>query len=76
MPALGDNAPVGPALHTPLCRELGIEYPILSAGIGTAAGPALAAAVSQAGGFGVMGASGMASDELGRQVAAVRELTT
>jgi len=76
MPALGDNAPVGPALHTPLCRELGIEYPILSAGIGTAAGPALAAAVSKAGGFGVLGASGMPSDGLGREVAAVRELTT
>src|SRR5256886_10217109 len=71
-----DNAPVGPALRTPLCRELGMEYPIFSAGIGSAAGPALAAAVSKAGGFGVLGASGMPSDELGRQVAAVRGLTT
>jgi nitronate monooxygenase/enoyl-[acyl-carrier protein] reductase II len=53
-----------------------MEYPILSAGIGSAAGPALAAAVSKAGGFGVLGASGMPSDELGRQVAAVRGLTT
>jgi NAD(P)H-dependent flavin oxidoreductase YrpB (nitropropane dioxygenase family) len=76
MVAVRDNCAVGQALRTPLCGELGIEYPILSAGIGTAARPALAAAVSKAGGFGVLGASGMPSDELGRQVAAVRELTT
>jgi len=62
-------------LRTPLCNEMGIEYPIFSAGIGSAAGPELVAAVSNAGGLGVLGASGMAPDEMGRQIRRVRELT-
>jgi len=62
-------------LRTPLCRELGIEYPIFSAGIGNAAGPELVAAVSNAGGLGVLGASGMAPDEMGRLIQLVHELT-
>ena len=66
---------MGRELRTPLCRELGIEYPIFSAGIGAAAGPELVAAVSNAGGFGVLGASGLAPDEMGRLIRQVRELT-
>jgi NAD(P)H-dependent flavin oxidoreductase YrpB (nitropropane dioxygenase family) len=63
-------------LRTPFCHELGIEYPIFSAGIGLAAGPELVAAVSNGGGFGVLGASGMAPDEIGRRIGRVRELTS
>src|SRR2546425_1431402 len=63
-------------LHTPLCRELGIEYPIFCAGIGTAAGPDLAAAVSNAGGFGVVGASSFLADAMPALIARVRERTT
>src|SRR5437879_11079335 len=62
-------------LQTPICRELGIQYPIFSAGIGSAAGPELAAAVSNAGGFGVLGASGMPPDEIGRRIMSTRKLT-
>jgi len=51
-------------LHTPLCDLLGIEYPIILAGMGGAAGPTLAAAVSNAGGLGVVGATGYTPDEL------------
>jgi NAD(P)H-dependent flavin oxidoreductase YrpB (nitropropane dioxygenase family) len=40
-----------PALRTPLCDLLRIEVPILSAGMGSVAGPELVAAVSEAGGF-------------------------
>jgi len=36
-------------LHTPICDELRIQYPIFSVGFGAAAGPELAAAVSNAG---------------------------
>ncbi len=49
------------SLHTPLCDMLEIEYPILLAGMGGGrddfmpSPPALAAAVSNAGGLGVMG---------------------
>ena len=41
-----------PVFHTRLCDLLGIDYPILQSGMGTVAGPELAAAVSNAGGLG------------------------
>ncbi|MGZ4258417.1 MAG: nitronate monooxygenase, partial [Gaiellaceae bacterium] len=62
------------ALRTRLCEELGIEYPIFSVGFGPGAGPELAAAVSDAGGCGVLG-GGMPAVELRRRIAATRELT-
>lgn len=47
-----------PTLRTPLCDILGIEYPILLAGMArTSSGP-LAAAVSNAGGLGTIGGLG------------------
>ena len=61
--------------RTRLCAELGIEHPILSVGFAAGAGPELAAAVSNAGGLGVIGASGMPPDFLRAQVARTRELT-
>ncbi len=64
-----------PYLRTPICDELGIQYPIFSVGFGAAAGPELAAAVSNAGGFGVLGASGMPADEIERRIARTRKLT-
>lgn len=62
-------------LQTPLCRELGIEYPIFCAGFGTGAGPELAAAVSNAGGFGVLGGSAFLPDRLHELITRIRELT-
>jgi nitronate monooxygenase len=46
-------------LRTPLCEELGIDHPVWSVGFGAVAGPDLAAAVSNVGGFGVLGGSGV-----------------
>lgn len=47
-----------PTLRTPLCEVLGIEYPVVLAGMArTSSGP-LAAAVSNAGGLGVIGGLG------------------
>jgi nitronate monooxygenase len=63
------------SLHTPLCDLLGIRYPILNAGIGSAAGPELAAAVTNAGGFGVLGGGGMPLEAMRRLVAQTRALT-
>lgn len=64
-------------LQTPICRRLGIEYPILSVGFGISAGPELVAAVSNAGGCGVLGASSgaLAIEELRRRVRRCREMT-
>ena len=46
-------------LKTELCRALGIEHPVFCAGIGAASGPELAAAVSNAGGCGVLGTASL-----------------
>lgn len=70
-----DNEAVTSALHTPLCDLLGIQYPILNAGIGPAAGPELVAAVSNAGGFGVLGGGAMPLEALRRRVSRTRSLT-
>ena len=45
----------GPRFRTSLCDLLGIEYPVLQAGMTGVAGPALVAAVSRAGGLGILG---------------------
>jgi len=64
------------SLDTPVCKELGIRYPIFSVGFGRSAGPELAAAVSNAGGCGVLGASGLEAHEIRDRIAATRRLTT
>ena len=63
------------SLHTGLCDRLGIELPILSAGMGSVAGAELVAAVSNAGGFGVLGVSGASADGVRTAIAGARELT-
>ena len=65
-------------LHTSLCDELKIEYPIFLAGMGVkgrATPPELVAAVSEAGGMGILGCSWLDSDEVRRRIRAVRNLT-
>lgn len=62
-------------LHTPLCDMLGVEVPILSAGMAIAADVALTAAVSEAGGFGVLGCTLDKPKQITEKIAAVRDLT-
>jgi enoyl-[acyl-carrier protein] reductase II len=62
-------------LHTPICDLFGIEYPIFLAGMGGVSTAPLVAAVSNAGGLGVMGAATMDAEELRRQIRRTRELT-
>lgn len=64
-----------PTLDTALTRMIGIRYPIFSVGFGQSAIPDLAAAVSNAGGCGVIGASGAEPDEIRRRIVASRQLT-
>lgn len=53
-----------PVLRTPLCDLLGIEYPVILAGMArTSSGP-LAAAVSNAGGLGVIGGLGYTPEQM------------
>ena len=63
------------ALHTPLCDLLGITYPICQAGMGHVARSALAAAVSEAGGLGVIAAAQFTPAELRDDIKRVRDLT-
>lgn len=62
-------------LATPLCRALGIEYPIFSVGFGGGAGPELVAAVSNAGACGVLGGAGKEPAYLRQHIHQVRTLT-
>ena len=64
-----------PALQTPVCEILGIEYPIIQAGMGFIARGELAAAVSQAGGLGMIGSASLSPDELRAEIRKVREQT-
>jgi len=63
------------ALHTPLCDLLGIRYPICQAGMAFVARSGLAAAVSRAGGLGVIAAAHASPAELRAEIRRVRDQT-
>jgi len=58
-----------------ICEVFGIEHPIFLAGMGGAANPKLAAAVSNAGGLGVLGAAACTPSQMRRWIRETRELT-
>lgn len=72
-----------PVLRTSLCDMLGIEYPIVLAGMGPVAGgiagpvatAPLVAAVSNAGGLGVLGGAGFSPEKLREEINKVRSMT-
>lgn len=62
-------------LKTRLCEMLGIKYPILQGGMAWVSTAELAAAVSNAGGMGIIGTGQAPPDWVSRQVRQARELT-
>jgi nitronate monooxygenase len=72
-----------PVLRTRICDLLRVEYPVLLAGMGPTvgesnhgvAGPELVAAVSNAGGLGVLGGTGYGPEEMEAAILRIRELT-
>ena len=62
-------------LKTRICELFGIEVPIVLAGMGEASTPRLAAAVSNAGGLGVLGAAACSAERLRAWIRDVRERT-
>ena len=62
-------------LRTSLCDLLGIEYPIVQSGMGSVAGPELAAEVSKAGGLGILGGLLKTADQLRDEIRRVRART-
>ena len=63
------------AIHTPLCDFLGTKHPIMLAGMGGVSYAELAAAMCNAGGYGVLGMAGTSPDFIASQMARVKELT-
>ncbi len=64
-----------PVFHTQLCDLLGIDYPILQSGMGSVAGPELAAAVSNAGGLGILAGFLLTADQLREAIRTLRRET-
>jgi NAD(P)H-dependent flavin oxidoreductase YrpB (nitropropane dioxygenase family) len=62
-------------MQTSLCTRLGIDLPIIQAPMGGAVGPALAAAVSNAGGLGMLVLWRAKEQEMRRQIGEMRALT-
>ncbi|MCS6925910.1 MAG: DUF561 domain-containing protein [Candidatus Binatia bacterium] len=62
-------------LQTRFCKLVGVQYPICQAGMGFVAPGRLAAAVSAAGGLGVIGAGTMTAAQLREEIRYVRETT-
>ena len=62
-------------MKTRVTELLGIEYPVIQGGMAWVAEYHLAAAVSEAGGFGILGAGGAGADFVREQISRCRELT-
>ena len=62
-------------MKTRISELLGIKYPIIQSGMNYVAYPSLVAAVSNAGGLGILGASAMNPDDLRKNIKQTRELT-
>ena len=62
-------------MRTRITDLLGIEHPVMLAGMGGVSYSALATAVSEAGGFGCLGASTMGNEKMVAEISAVRTAT-
>lgn len=63
-------------MKTRLTELLSIEHPVMLAGMGGVAYGSLTGAVSEAGGYGCLGASTMSSDQLASEISIVKSLTS
>lgn len=62
-------------LHTPICDLFGIEHPVFLAGMGEVAFADLTAAVSEAGGYGVLGMAASPPERIRAEMRSVRART-
>ncbi|KAJ3188493.1 hypothetical protein HK101_009141 [Irineochytrium annulatum] len=65
--------PSSDVLTTELTRLLGIQHPVILAGMNVAAGPELAAAVTNAGGLGVIGGLGYTPEFMRSQIREIKK---
>jgi nitronate monooxygenase len=73
---MNERAAMTARLSTALTERLNVRYPIISAGMGGPARSELAAAVSEAGGFGLLGMVREAPDLIAREIGEVRRRTS
>jgi enoyl-[acyl-carrier protein] reductase II len=71
-----DDRPAAALLRTRLTERYGVRYPIVQAGMAFYATPALASAVTNAGGLGVLGPVPEAPEGVRRQIRETRRLTS
>ncbi len=62
-------------IHTKICDLLGVEHPVLLAGMGGVSYAQVCAAVSAAGGFGSLGMAGISPRGIAEEMAQVKDLT-
>lgn len=62
-------------INSPICNMLGIEYPIFQGGMAWVSDAKLAAAVSNAGGLGIIASGNAPADRVREQIEAARNLT-
>jgi len=62
-------------LRTRICELLGIEHPVVLGGMGTGTAYELVAAVSEAGGLGILGATNLSPEQQRAEVDAIRRQT-
>jgi len=65
-----------PSRCTELAALLGVEYPVLQAGMGTGTGPPLVAAVCEGGGLGILGCLRRDPADIERMLREIRALTS
>lgn len=63
-------------IHTPVCDLLGIQYPVLQGGMAWIADAELAAAVSNAGGLGIISAMNAGGDWVREQIRKTKTMTS
>ena len=66
---------IGTTMSNPFCHLVNVEWPIVQAAMGGASCPVLSAAVSNAGGLGMLALSWSSADETRREIRRTRELT-
>jgi len=62
-------------IRTRICELLGIEHPVVLGGMASGTSAPLVAAVSNAGGFGTLGAANLSPTQVAEQIAAIRAST-
>lgn len=73
MPASGAEER-GP-LHTRFCQLVGCRHPLVQTGMGWVSGASMTAATSQAGGFGILAAVTMTTEQTAEAIRAVKQRT-